>query len=343
MAALPSLRATPGWAVAWTLQLLDHVSALSVSPDGRLLVAGSLGGDTVVANTMTGSVTAKLAEHPLGVLCAGWAPDGSRVAVGGQDGVLAIADPDGHSPGVYRGDGWVSSLAWSPPGDRIAAAIGRSVVVMDVDATVTATYPDHPSTVTCLAWAPNGRRVAAGCYGGVAVYDPVRDAGPVRRLAWKGSLLALAYSPDGKWLVSGNQDASVHLWRLANTEELEMSGYAAKVEHLAFDPTGRWLAVAGVGETSVWDMAGKGPSGRRPTSLAGHARRVTALAWDTKGVRLATGSADGFIAIWRPARAAQPEAVVDAQDTVTQLVWLPGDDAILAATGDGRVFRAEHA
>ena len=48
---------------------------------------------------------------------------------------------------------------------------------------------------------------------------------------------ALVWSPDSKWLVSGNQDPSVHLWIPAQDIELHMSGLQeTKVKHLAFDP-----------------------------------------------------------------------------------------------------------
>jgi WD40 repeat protein len=213
------------------------------------------------------------------------------------------------------------------------------VVVVTPDGTVVRRYDDHPSTVTSLAWAANGRRVAAGFYGGVAWYEPGRDqARPVEALKWKGSVLALAASSDGRWLAAGNQDRSVQLWRLGKKRHLEMPGYPAKVEQLAFDPAGRYLAVGNVGFVTVWDCAGWGPEGSTPRLLEGHTRRVTALAWSHRSGRLVTGGADGLVMWWGPARGADAEHIVDVGDPVSATGFRVDDEALLVATADGHVL-----
>jgi WD40 repeat protein len=53
--------------------------------------------------------------------------------------------------------------------------------------------------------------------------------------------LALAIASTGRWITTGNQDATVHIWRARDGDELTMAGYPDKVTRLAFDPTGRYL------------------------------------------------------------------------------------------------------
>ena len=53
----------------------------------------------------------------------------------------------------------------------------------------------------------------------------------------------MAFSPSGKWLMTGNQDCSIHVWNTDNGGEMHMRGYAAKVRQLAWHRGSRWLAI----------------------------------------------------------------------------------------------------
>jgi WD40 repeat protein len=322
----------------WTLTLADHVSAAVWSPDGTALAAGSLAGEAVIADAATGNST-PLSPHPLGVLSLAWSSGSGRVAVGGQDARLALYERSGRPLCDLGLGAWVSALAWAPDGRYLAAAAGRSVVVTDPDGAVVHSYPEHPSTVTSLVWDARGRRVAAAFYGGVRWYEPGRaQSTAVDQLKWKGSILALAASPDRRWLAAGNQDRSVQLWRLGKDRHLEMPGYPAKIDQLAFDPTSRYLAVGSVGFTTVWDCAGRGPEGSTPRLLEGHVRRVTALAWQHQGEGLVTADADGLVAWWDPARSGRPRQVLDVGEEVTTASFRLDDEALLVTTARGRVL-----
>lgn len=318
-------------------RLDDYTSALAWSADGRYLAAGSLGGTTVVlavepdGDVIRAEPVAELPEHPLGVLALDWSSAGPRLASGGQDGRVRVWQPERGSTEVVAGSGWVQDVAWSPDGDLLAAAVGRDLVLVD-GATVQRFGP-HPSTVTALAWSTNGRSVGIGCYGGVWWYQPGAEA-VHRTFEWKGSILTFATAPNGKWLASGNQDNSVHVWRLWSGDDLEMNGYESKVEHLAWDPASRWLCVGGIGDITCWDFSGRGPQGTRPKSLDGHTRRITALVFG--GTTLASGSADGTVRFWKvPKR--DPLAVTDLGEEVAQAAWRPGGGVLAVGGADGGI------
>ena len=120
---------------------------------------------------------------------------------------------------------------------------------------------------------------------------------PVATYPYVGSHLALAVAPSGRWICSGNQDASIHIWRARDGGELTMSGYPEKYSRLDFDDSGFWLAADGAPDVEVWDFSGKGPEGTAPRSLRCH-ETVTALAWPGAGGHLASGGADGTVAVW---------------------------------------------
>jgi WD40 repeat protein len=100
-------------------------------------------------------------------------------------------------------------------------------------------WPDHASTVTDLVWRPCGLELTSSAYGGVRLWSPGGNE-PVREFAWKGSVLRLAWSPDGKYLATGDQDSTVHFWIAAIGQDLHMFGYPMKARELAWDVASRF-------------------------------------------------------------------------------------------------------
>lgn len=308
------------------------------------LAAGSLAGDAVIVDGVDGALVAKLADHPFGVGRVAWSPDGTRLAIGGQDGIVRLYDRDATILGEHDAGlgGWVGALAWSPSGGCLAVGAGRALTLLEPDGGLVHRYPDEVSTVTAVAWSADSTRVGVAAYGGVRWYDP--DKLPVapatRHFVWKGSLLSLVVSPDGKWAVGGAQDNSVHLWKLWSGDDMSMSGYPAKVEHVAFSANSRWLAVGNVGEVTVWDFSRKGPAGTAPAMGEGHTRHVECLAWRPDGAVLATGGGTDVL-LWpaptKKGQRLQPLARLDGQAKPSALAWHPAGTRLAVARADGGV------
>lgn len=326
----------------WSMTLDDHVGALGYTPDGTALAAGSLGGDIVIAASDSRAGRVELTPHEMGVLCLDWSADSNLLAVGGQDGAVRIWASDGAHPerrqvGHVDTGGWVEAVAWSPDGSQLAIATGRQVLVVDHTATPIHRFGDHTSTVTDLAWSPDGSRIGASCYGGVQWWTLDQPDQESRVMAWKGALLSLEVSPDGRWVAGGCQDSSVHLWRLWSGDDLQMSGYPSKVERVAWDPTGRYLAVANPGEITVWNFAGKGPAGTMPDMLEGHTGRITDLSYAPTGHTLASVGVDGTLALFDGARRKRPTTVWQADGPLSRLVWHPDGGQVAVAGSNGTV------
>ncbi|MGY6500295.1 MAG: WD40 repeat domain-containing protein [Acidimicrobiales bacterium] len=324
--------------IRWTRQLGDHVDAIAVRPGGALVAAGSLAGDARLFSLDDGQPVAELAAHPFGVSTIGWSPDGRHLAVGGQDGTVNIWTEHGELVGTIQTGTWITAVSWSPTDAVLGVASGKTVVLADPDGTVRSDWPTLVSTVTDLAWSVDGRRLGAACYGGVTWFDVDRTDSAAREFAWKGSILTLEISPDGRWLASGNQDNTVQVWRLWSADDMQMTGYPAKVTCVAWDHTSRWLAVANRGDTTVWDFRGKGPRGTKPAVLDGHEGMVTALAWQHDASVLASGGDDGDIALWRAGRSFRlvTSCSIDGS-SISRLAWSTTDRTLVAATTEGTI------
>ena len=323
----------------WRTAVDEYPSALAWSPTGSLLAIATLGGDALLADPDDPDAIVTLRSHPLGTLSIAWHPSGNLVATGGQDGHLRLHRPDGTAIADHDLGAWVASLDWQPNGALLAAGAGRVLHLVDPDGAVQLSSQPLPSTVTEVAWATTKRRVAAACYGGVWWFEAEHGPRPAKHFAWKGSVLTVRPSPDGRWLPVGAQDSTVHIWRLWSADELEMNGYPTKVEHLAWHHASRWMAVGNLGEITIWDFAGKGPGGRRPRQVEAHERSISALAYQPDGDLLASGGRDGAVALWDTAgkQIAEVGRCTPTGDEVAALAWAPTGDRLAVATADGTV------
>jgi len=325
----------------WAAQLDDYVIDLAWSPDGARLAAASAAGPLTLYGADDGTVRSRLPGHEGGTNALAWQPGALVLASGGQDGALKLWDGAAgqHVATVALGRSWVEHLAWRGAGGApiLAAAAGRKLVFVNADATVRREFRDAPKTVSALAWHPAGRCAAVAYFGGVCLWDADGGATP-RELAYANGIHALVWSPDGRWLVSGNQDPSVHLWMPEADVELQMSGYEGKVRHLAFDRGSRWLATSGGRDACVWDCSGPGPEGREPVMLA-HEAPVCALAFQREHGLLATASQDGAVMLWSPERERPLRAAARMPGAAACLAWSP-DDRLLAIGSEKAIVYA---
>jgi WD40 repeat protein len=318
----------------WGAELDDYVIDLAWSPDGALLAGASASG-AISLRTAAGDRAHELPGHDLGANCLAWTSS-RGLASGGQDGKVKFWDAsEGHHVATAAlGPAWVEHLAWT--GRSLAAACGRRLVALGLDGSLGQSAPDAAKTISALAWRPGGALLAVAHFGGVRLVS-ADDFSARKEFTYGNGIQALIWSPDGKWLVSGNQDPSVHLWIPDQDAEFQMSGYEGKVKHLAFDQGSRWLATGGGRDACIWDCSGAGPEGREPSMLP-HDGAVCALAFQHSHGLLATASQDGAVNLWSPERRQPLRASARLPAPAVRLAWSPDDRLLALGTEKGHLF-----
>ncbi|MCU0653783.1 MAG: WD40 repeat domain-containing protein [Polyangiaceae bacterium] len=336
---MPGVKPTPGKTELpqlWSADLGDYVVRVAPLRDGA--VAALTGGGKLVLLDPEGRPRWQAEGHGGGALALALCPSAPRIAVGGHDGKVHLYDLEGGQQvtTLEAGKGWVEQLAWSPDGGRIAASAGRVARVWSSQGQALLETDAHPSTITGLQWGARGVRLATCCYGGVRIW-PLKAGIQAQHLAWKGSLISLAWSPDEKVVACGSQDGSVHFWRLPSGRDSEMSGYRFKPRALAWDSASSLLATSGDADICVWDFGGKGPEGTAPLQLEGHQGLCTELAFSPARALLASGGQDSGVLLWEPRKGLRPLRFAFLEDEVTCLRWSARGDALLGADARGTV------
>jgi WD40 repeat protein len=315
------------------LALGETIVGLDTSPAGLLVLGAD--GAVVLLESETWHVRWRIALAA-GPLVGRGGFDGDRILIGTTTGAVLLDPRDGR-PGPRIDGGWSEAVAWSE-GGQAAVALGRHAAVVDADG-APIWSAEASSTVTGLAWI--GRRLAVASYGGVVLHEP-KSGRVAQTMPFKGSLLSLVVSPNGRWVVTGNQDATLHAWRVGrDNADLAMHGYPTKITSLAFSADSRFLACNGSAELSVWDFAGQGPSGTTPRIVRGHEELVETLAFAPSGHRLASAGRDGAVLVADCGRAIPGRPVVgrplaERQSPATHVLWLD-DDRVVCGFADGVV------
>lgn len=322
----------------WQAKVDDHVIALNWSPDGLLLAAAAVSGPIQLLDGPTGQVRHTLPGHHFGTAALGFSHDGAHFASGGQDGKIRLWNQTTGQEmrALDAGADWVERVAWCPLENLLATSAGRKLRLWNAAGQLLQEYPDHGSTIADIQWQPGSRILASASYGCVALWS-VEQTNPTRRFEWRGSQLVLAWSPDSKYLATGDQDCTVHFWIMRSGEDLQMSGYPRKVRELSWDATGRYLATGGGEVPCVWDFSGKGPAGTTPAQLQAHEFPVNALAYQHSGPLLASADADGLVALWRPQKSKKALGIAVSDTGATCLAWSPNDKWLAVGHDCGRI------
>jgi len=307
----------PGGLVA-AVHFLKDTAAFVLGEEALLLVAPN--GDQ-----------RRVALHAGGILAA--ACDGQRVVTGGDDGQVIATDRDASSATVAVDPKrrWIDQVAIGS--GAIAWSAGRQVFVRTANGEQRTI--ELPSSVGGLAFAPKGFRLAIAHYNGATLWFPNAAAAP-ERFEWKGSHLAVSFSPDAKFLVTAMQEPTLHGWRLADAKHMRMAGYAGKVRSLDWTADGDWLATGGSNQLILWPFAGKdGPLGKVPRTLAPTQALAAVVACHPKQPVVAVGYADGLVLLVRLDDGAEIVARRPGAAPVAALAWNAAGSLLAFGTEDG--------
>lgn len=194
-----------------------------------------------------------------------WRPDGSnQLAVGYQNGIVKIVDSTGQELQSFDvATGLLSTIAWSPDGNKLAVVMnnGRIFIIEVATNTVITTTVRTAETV---AWSPDSTMIATDGFGvgelpGVLVLDASTGelVGTIIGLH-DGAVGPVVWHPiDNTLVTSGSYHGTIVIGNAVSFERLRrwsVSPIEESVTALAWSPDGSNLVSgSGGGTLKVWD------------------------------------------------------------------------------------------
>lgn len=272
--------------------------ALSFSPDGRWLAAGTREGRLILFD---GSLRSRLAEqstHGSGVIWSvAFSPDGKRLAsVGNDQTVRTWAVPSLAPDHVYRGHrSEVWTVRWSPDGRQLISA-GKDMTIRIWEAE----RAKAPQRVTNLVQAP----LFSGDEKFIALRHRVQPAAiyDLKTLQPRFSLGVVGemggFSADNQHFLLLTVDSVFQERRITDGQVMFQHRMEIPVGRLTkrlLTPKGRWL-ISGLSSGDL--ILQSTTNGSVPVSLKGHTDGISALAVSDDENWLLSGSLDRTARLW---------------------------------------------
>lgn len=213
----------------------DTVNRAEYSPDGQFIASVSDDHTVQLWNAQTGETISDPLQHPNQVWSVKYSPDGKIIASGCRDGSIRLWD-------VETGEE-VTKPFLEHAGQALSAQGGESIPPSSVDGTV-------------LAYSPNGQHIASvSCRDSqLRVWSLATSELVFRPIQLSGAFCPIAYSPDGKRIVSCfidehiENEMKIQVWD-ANTGETVVGPWRGGGSNgfwcaVAYSPDGFYIASA---------------------------------------------------------------------------------------------------
>jgi len=187
---------------------------------------------------------------------------------------------------------------------------------------VAAVIAVRPKSMSLVSRSRRVRRLIPTLYED-SITKPFLQEGPVS---------GVAFSADGKRVVSCSQNGIAKVWDISSREELlSMSGFwwltDVKCSH-----DGKWIAAASKnGSVCVWEAH----NGSAVQLLVGHSAGVTKIAFSKRGDLLATVSSDRTGKVWSVARWEEILSLSGHDEKLSGVAFSPDSTVVLTSSYDG--------
>lgn len=229
-----------------------------------------------------------LEGHSGSVECAAFSPNGENVISGHGDGSIKVWSLN--TGKCIQVLGWglenVKSVAYSPDGKYFVGAGSKMV------------GEEHIEENGIISYSYTSR------IGDIKIFDAkTYDCVKTLKANDSGWQVSLAYSPNGKYIISSTEGKTIKMWDVEKGECVKtLEANAGSVSCLAYSPDGKYI-VSGSNQPHsekpdnnirIWDAE----SGKCILTLEGHTKGVRSVAFSPDGKHVVSGSNDNTIKIW---------------------------------------------
>ncbi|MEH2237387.1 nSTAND1 domain-containing NTPase, partial [Nostoc sp.] len=318
----------------------NEVSAVSFSPDGKMLASGSDDNTVKLWDTSTDKVIKTLTGHTNSVCSVSFSPDGKMLASGSDDNTVKLWDTStgkviktltGHTNSVC-------SISFSPDGKMLASGSDDNTVKLWYPSTgkVIKTLTGYTRSVLSVSFSPDGKMLASGSDDNtVKLWDTTTDKVIRTLTGHTNGVWGVSFSRDSKMLASGSADNTVKLWDTSTGKVIRtLTGHTNLVRSVSFSPDGKMLASASLDKTvKLWDTS----TGKEIRTLTGHTNSVRGVSFSPDGKMLASGSDDNTVKLWDTSTGKEIKTLTGHTSKVYGVSFSPDSKMLASASLDKTV------
>jgi len=167
--------------------------------------------------------------------------------------------------------------------------------------------------------------------------EPLESGPAVRTLTEqdKNPVWAVAVTPNGRVIVSGNNDGTIRLLHKRHGKILQViSAHLGPVWSVAVSPDGRTIASGGAdGTIKLWNFY----SGKLIRTLDGDKDSVFSVVFSPDGRALASVGKDNTLKLWQVEGGAELQTLKGITDEVHSVAFSPDKNILFTGNGDGTI------
>ena len=256
-----------------TLHEGEIIESVSFSPDGTLIADGSADG-LFLWDVASRRQVATLHEGEI-IESVSFSPDGTLIA-GGSGDDLFLWDVASRQQVATLHEGFTRSVSFSPDGTLIAGGSGDDLFLWDVASRRQVATLNEGGVMgfQSVSFSPDGTLLAGGSWDGLFLWDVASRQQVATLHEWFP--FSVSFSPDGTLLASTNW-RTVILWDVASRRQAASYADPGTVESVSFSPDGTLLASASLYGVILWDVSEvETATPQTLTKISGDGQRVPA-------------------------------------------------------------------
>ena len=303
----------------------EAITSVDIAPDGKTILTGSFDDKVILWDAKTGKQIKVFTQMLGSVTAVAFSPNGKEIVAGtgGRCAILLWDKNSGTLKRVYKGhEATVESVHFSRDGNSlISQGYDGRVIIWDKETgEIKRWLYSHIGEISEMAFSPNGDKIVSAhlerefpyqgiAYGRAVLWDTRAGKELKSFRGHRGSVLSVAYAPDGKHILTGGSDSTALLWKTDTGEGFRLAKLDGPVGVVEISPNNRYIltgagitkgihhdSLPGMKERSLilWDRK----TGERIRDFPDHKLQVDVAAFSPDGKELLARSRQTKTILW---------------------------------------------